>query len=117
MRHRVKSKRIHRPGHERTALLANLAVSIILYEKVKTTKAKAQLVKPIVEKLITVAKKKDKMNALRYFESFLPDPNAFRKLIEVLRERYKKRSSGFLRLIPAGFRRGDAAAVTYIELV
>lgn len=117
MRHRVKKKRIGREEGHRTAMLRNLATSIILYEKVKTTQAKAKLVKPIVEKLITSAKKKALSQAMRELNSYFTDKNASKKLTRELTTRYKERSSGFLRLTPLGFRAGDAAPMVQIELV
>ncbi len=117
MRHRVKSKRINRDEAHLDSMLRNLATSIVLYEKVKTTKAKAKLVKPIIEKLISVAKKNSKMNAYRSLNSYFLDKNAPKKLINELLERYKDRNSGFVRLINLGFRAGDAAPMVQIELV
>jgi large subunit ribosomal protein L17 len=94
-----------------------MATSIILYEKVQTTQAKAKLVKPVVEKLITASKKKDLSVTLRTLNAYLTDENASRKLTRELLERYKDRQSGFTRIIPLGFRDGDAARMVQIELV
>ena len=98
-------------------MLSNLAVSIILYEKVKTTQAKAKMVKPIVEKLITSSKKQSLPVAMRTLNSYLPDSNASKKLVRELLDRYKDRNSGYLRVIPLGYRAGDAAPMVQIELV
>lgn len=117
MRHRVKSKRINRDEAHLDAMLRNLATSVILYEKVKTTRAKAKLVKPIVEKLITTAKKNSAMNALRYLNAYLLDKNASKKLMRELLDRYKERNSGYVRLTNLGHRSGDAAPMVQIELV
>ncbi len=117
MRHRVKSKRLNRNEAHLDSLLRNLATSVILYEKVKTTQAKAKMVKPIVEKLIASAKKTSTMNAYRRLNAYLPDKNASKKLIEELLNRYKDRQSGFVRLTNLGFRSGDSAPVVLIELV
>lgn len=117
MRHRSKSKRVNRHSAHLNAMLKNLATSIILYEKVKTTEAKAKLVKPVVEKLISKAKKDSAMNAYRALNAYLPDKNASKKLMEELNKRYKDRDSGYVRLTKMGFRAGDAAPMVQIELV
>ncbi len=117
MRHRVQSKRLGRSKHHRDALLANLAVSVILYEKVQTTEAKAKAVKPFVDKLITIAKKKDTVTAMRQLTQALPDLNAAKKLVKELKTRYAQRPSGFTRVIRLGFRPSDAARKALIELV
>ena len=117
MRHRVKSTRINRDSSHLDSMLRNLATSIILYEKVKTTQAKAKLVKPIVEKLIAQSKKGSAMNTMRTLNAYLMDKNASKKVTQELIDRYKDRSSGFVRLTPLGFRPGDAAPKVLIELV
>ena len=117
MRHRIKSKRVNRDEAHLDSMLRNLATSIVLYEKVKTTRPKAKLVKPIVEKLISSAKKNSTVNAMRLLNAYFLDKNASKKLIRELLERYKDRNSGFLRLTNLGFRAGDAAPMVQIELV
>ena len=117
MRHQVKSKRINRNEAHLDAMLRNLATSIILYEKVKTTQAKAKIVKPIVEKMITIAKKNTLPISLRRLNAYLTNKNASKKITRELTERYKDRNSGFTRLIPLGFRAGDAAPMVQIELI
>lgn len=99
-----------------SAMLGNLASSVILYEKVKTTRAKAMAVKPMLERMVTIAKTKSATQALRYADSLLPLKSASAKLVEVLGPRYKSKKSGFLRIIPLGNRVGDAAPVVQIEL-
>ena len=117
MRHAVKSKRLNRDGAHLDSMLRNLTTSIILYEKVKTTRSKAKLVKPIVEKLITKTKKASTMQAMRTLNAYLPDKNASKKLVRELKDRYKDRSSGFVRMTNLCFRAGDAAPMVIIELV
>ncbi len=117
MRHQVKSKRLNRNEAHLDSMLRNLATSIILYEKVKTTKAKAKIIKPIVEKLITSAKKSSGMNTYRRLNAYLLDKNASKKLVRELLDRYKDRNSGFVRLTNLGFRAGDAAPMVQIELI
>lgn len=117
MRHRVKSTRLNRNKAHLNAMLRNLATSIVLYERVKTTQAKAKLVKPIVEKLISKAKKQPLPVAMRTLNAYLMDKNAAKKITRELLERYKNRESGYTRLTPLGFRAGDAAPMVQIELV
>lgn len=101
----------------RKALLRNLATSIILHESVKTTAAKAKQVRPVVEDLITKAKKDDTMNAIRQINAIVFDDKAARKLMEVLRDRYKDRTGGYTRVVKLGNRAGDAAEMVQIQLV
>jgi len=98
-------------------MLRNLATSIILYEKVKTTRSKAKLIKPIVEKLIVKAKKASTMNAMRSLNAYFLDKNASKKLVRELLDRYKERNSGFVRITNLGYRAGDAAPMVQIELI
>lgn len=122
MRHRVKKITLGRENGHTIAILKNLATSIILFEKVKTTEAKAKAVRPQVEKLITMARavesgKKEKREVIREFNRQLFDENASRKLLEELGKRYADRTSGFTRTTHLGHRSGDAAPIVQIELV
>ena len=117
MRHRVKLTRLNRKKSPRELLVRNMATSVILYDKVKTTKAKAGLVAPLVEKMITAAKTKDDMNAIRYINKYLLDKNASRKIMQELKDKYKDRQSGFTRLTNLGPRNGDNAPMVQLELI
>ncbi len=117
MRHLNKKKKLNMNRDHRLAVLRNLATSIILFEGVKTTRARAKQVQPIVEDLITKAKTKDLTSAMRQIGQVVFDENASRKLLEVLKGRYENRSGGYTRILKAGFRAGDAAEVVLIELV
>ena len=101
----------------REALIRNLATSVILYEKVKTTVARAKAVRPVVEDLISKAKSKDTREAIRQINQVVYDKNATRKLLEVLKPRYETRTGGYTRLVKLGFRDGDAAQIVQIQLV
>lgn len=116
MRHRVKKTTLGRKKAPREAMLKNLVSSVLIYEKVKTTKAKAKAVKPMVEKAITIAKKGD-LTARRNLISSLPQKMAVKKSMEVLGDRYKERDGGYTRIINLGTRQGDGADVVQIELV
>jgi len=97
-------------------MLKNLASSVLIYEKVKTTQAKARAVKPLVEKLISAAKIGD-LTARRKLIKVLPQPMAIKKAMEVLGARYKDRKGGYTRIIKLGKRQGDGAEMAQIELV
>ena len=116
MRHRNKNKILDRKKGPRELMLRNLASSIILYEKVKTTRAKAAAVRPLVEKLITTSKAGD-LNARRSLLEVLLQKNAVLKAMEVLSIRYKERDGGYTRTIKLGARQGDGAQMVQIELV
>jgi large subunit ribosomal protein L17 len=116
MRHRNKNKILDRKKGPRELMLRNLASSILLYEKVKTTKAKAAAVRPLVEKIITSAKVGD-LNARRGLIKVLLQKNAVKKSLEVLGVRYKNRSGGYTRTTKLGVRQGDGAEIVQIELV
>lgn len=100
----------------RRSLLANLAESVILYEKVKTTKAKAKAVQSVVEKLITKAKQNN-LTARREIAKVLYTENAVKKLMEQLGPKYTDRKGGFTRITTIKNRVGDGAVEALIELV
>ncbi len=117
MRHKVKKVKLGSNKEHNVALMRNLAMSVIIYEKVKTTAKKAKLVQPFVEKLISTAKKKEKREAIREIEKNLQHKDASKKILEVLVDKYKDRSSGYTRITKLGYRNGDNAPVVQIELV
>lgn len=116
MRHRVGHRKLQRASGHRTALLRNLAASLIKHEQVTTGVAKAKELRPYVEKLITLAKRGGLSNR-RLAHARLQDDAQLTKLFEVLAERYKDRNGGYTRVIKAGFRASDAAPMAVIELV
>ncbi len=116
MRHRNKGTVLDREKPAREALLRNLAASVILYEKVKTTQAKAKAVRPLVEKCITVGKKST-LAARRQLLSFFYTDHPVKKILEVLGPRYEKRAGGYTRIIKTGPRKNDGADMVNIELV
>ncbi len=116
MRHQKNKITLDRKTAGRRSLLANLAESLILYEKIRTTAAKAKALRPVVEKLITRAKPNN-LAARRGVMKVLYTANAVKKLMEVLAPRYAERHGGYTRLIPLGERKGDGAKEAIIELV
>lgn len=116
MRHHSNKKPLDRKKAPRESLLKNLATQIILYEKVKTTQAKAKVVKSRVEKIITRSKV-DNLSNRRIVMASLHIKSAARKAFEVLGPRYKERAGGYLRIIKLGHRQGDGADMVQIEFV
>jgi large subunit ribosomal protein L17 len=98
-------------------LKRNLLTSILLYESVRTTRARAKAVQPMVDKLINVAKKKSPQLAIRAINKHVTDKNASRKIMEVYVKRYADRSSGLTRIEPLGARLGDGAKLVQFSLI
>src|SRR3954447_16482466 len=97
-------------------MFANMCAALIKHEQITTTLPKAKDLRPIVEKLITLGKKGD-LTARRQAIAEMRDVSAVKKLFDVLAPRYKERNGGYTRVIKAGFRYGDSAAVAVIEFV
>ncbi|MEM1419377.1 MAG: 50S ribosomal protein L17 [Pseudomonadota bacterium] len=116
MRHRKGYRKLNRTHSHRKAMFANMACSLVEHEQIKTTLPKAKELRPIVEKLITLAKRGD-MHARRLAASRMQQDPAVKKLFDVLAERYKDREGGYTRVLRAGFRYGDMAPMAVIELV
>ena len=116
MRHARGYRRLNRTHEHRKALFANMAGSLIEHEQIKTTLPKAKELRPIVEKLITLAKRGD-LHARRQAAAQLKQDIYVAKLFEVMGERYKDRQGGYVRILKAGFRYGDMAPMAIIELV
>ncbi len=116
MRHLHKGKIFKRKVGPRNLMLRNLAESLILYERIKTTEAKAKVIKVKVETIITRAKK-DTLHNRRIIMKSMFTPNSVKKLFEVLGPRYLDRSGGYTRIYKTNLRRGDGAQQVYIELV
>lgn len=116
MRHRKKSITLDRAKGPRTALLRGLATSIVLYENVNTTLAKAKAVKPLVERTISAGRVKT-LDARRKLAKTLLVESAVNKVLEELGPRYAKRAGGYTRIIKLGRRKGDGAEIAQIQLV
>lgn len=116
MRHKIKGRKLNRTSSHRQAMFANMAVALVLNEQIKTTLPKAKDLRPIVEALVTRAKKAD-LATRRRIISEIKDKVATEKLITILGKRYDSRPGGYTRIIKAGFRHGDMAPIAYIEFV
>lgn len=110
------AKSLSRKDNHRRSLLRNLSTSLVLYEEIRTTKPKAKEVKAIVEHFINLAKQ-DTLAARRRLLGYFFDENATRKIIEVLVQRYKKITSGFIKIHKVGPRLGDNAEMVILKLV
>ena len=116
MRHRKGPAKLGRTSTHRQAMLANMAASLVKHEQIVTTLPNAKALRPVVEKLITLAKKGD-LSSRRLAIARLRDEAMVRKLFSTLAERYNERPGGYTRVLKAGFRYGDDAPMAVIELV
>jgi len=116
MRHRVGGRKLQRTASHRTALFRNQAAALIKHEQITTTLAKARELRPYVEKLVTLAKRGGLANR-RLAHARLLDDTQLTKLFDVLAERYADRAGGYTRIVKAGIRASDAAAIAIIEFV
>jgi large subunit ribosomal protein L17 len=118
MRHRKNSLRLGRKPAQTRLIVKNLATSILLYERVRTTKKRAQVVKSTVDRIIAVAKSTERLDlAIRKISAMVSDKNACKKVLEVLKQRYENRTSGFTSITPLGMRHGDGAMLCEIALI
>lgn len=95
----------------------NIVTSLLLYESVRTTKKRAEVIRPLVDRLIHAAKTKEPHVAIRYINALVTHRNASRKTMEVFKQRYATRTSGFTRMTPLGSRQGDGAELVQLELI
>src|SRR6195952_4192242 len=116
MRHGKAHRKFSRRSAHRQAMFANMAAALITHEQIVTTLPKAKDLRPIVEKLVTLGKRGD-LHARRQAIAQLRDLAAAKKLFETLGPRYQARQGGYTRVLKAGYRYGDNAAVAVIEFV
>ena len=116
MRHGNQGRKFNRTASHRKAMWGNMTAALIKHEQIKTTLPKAKDLRPIVEKLVTLAKRGD-LHARRQAIAHLRDLPMVKKLFEVLGPRYASRNGGYTRVMKAGFRYGDSAPVGVIEFV
>tara|TARA_B100000287_G_scaffold365859_1_gene360806 strand:- start:22 stop:459 length:438 start_codon:yes stop_codon:yes gene_type:complete len=116
MRHKLGHKKLNRTSEHRKALIKNMLNSLIKYEQITTTLPKAKLLKPQADKIITLGKKKSLQNT-KILVSKLQNIISTNKVIKNLAKRYENRKGGYTRIIKAGFRYGDNAAMAILEFV
>jgi len=116
MRHKNAGYKLGRDKAHRNALLRNLVTSVIERERVITTITKAKAAKPLVDRMITLARE-DSLHARRQAAQFLMTPDAVKKLFDKLGTRFGQRNGGYTRVVRIGFRKGDGAEEAMLELV
>jgi large subunit ribosomal protein L17 len=116
MRHGNRGRRLNRTAEHRTAMFANMSAALIKHEQIVTTLPKAKDLRPVIEKLITLAKRGG-LHARRQAMAQVRDETQVKKLFDVIAARYKDRHGGYARIMKAGFRYGDNAPIAVIEFV
>lgn len=116
MRHGSGIKKLNRSSSHRRATLRNMVTALFTHERIETTEVKAKALRPVAEKLITLAKRGD-LHARRLAGSYIQDADALKHLFSDIAERFRTREGGYTRVLRLGMRRGDAASAALIELV
>jgi large subunit ribosomal protein L17 len=116
MRHGRSGFKLKRDVGARNSLLKNLVTSVIDQERIVTTVPKAKAIKPLVDKMITLAKR-DTLHSRRQAAAFLETPSSVKKLFDKLGTRFGQRNGGYTRIVRLGNRKGDGAEQAMIELV
>jgi len=116
MRHGFIGRRLNRPPDERRAMIRNLMGSLLRYERITTTEARAKELRRHIERLITTARRGD-LHSRRVALATLPDPPAVAKLFDMVAPRFKDRPGGYTRITRVGRRKGDGAMLAQIELL
>jgi large subunit ribosomal protein L17 len=117
VRHQQTRNKLSRDSAHRKALLMNLSKELIEHERIETSAAKARAVKPVVEKLITLAKRGDLHARRQALSALAQDKFAVHKLFAEVAPRYAERPGGYTRILKIGQRPGDAAEMVLLELV
>ena len=116
MRHRKAGKELGRNPSHRRAMLRNMVTSLLKHEQIETTDAKAKAVRPVAEKMITLAKRGD-LHARRQALSYVQDKAVAHRLFDELKDRYLDRQGGYVRIVKKGTRKGDGADISVIQLL
>ena len=116
MRHKKTGRKLGRTSSHRDAMFRNMVTSLFEHERIVTTAQKAKEVRPIAEKMITLAKRGD-LHARRQALSYIRSKDVVAKLFSEISEQFAERNGGYTRIIKTGVRKGDAASMAIIELV
>jgi len=116
MRHQKAGRRLSRTTPHRKAMMRNIVTSLFEHDRIETTLAKAKELKPVAEKMITLAKRGD-LHARRQAESFMRSHKVCGKLFSDAPKRYTDRSGGYVRIVPTRIRKGDAAPMAVVEVI
>tara|TARA_B110000263_G_scaffold90223_1_gene78842 strand:- start:1351 stop:1758 length:408 start_codon:yes stop_codon:yes gene_type:complete len=116
MKHKISQNKLSRGSSQRKALLRNLVTDTIKHGKITTTKARAKAARPLVEKMITIAKNKD-FNSIRKVSEFILDKKVIDHLFDNVSVKFNERNGGYSRIVSLGTRQGDNAEIAILELV
>src|SRR3990170_866982 len=116
MRHRRAGRKLGRTTAHREMMMRNLVTSLLLYEKIITTAAKAKELRSVAERMVTLAKRED-LSARRQAAEVVNDDKALKKLFDTLGARYRDRSGGYTRITKLDYRMGDGAPLAAIEFI
>ncbi|HLA47941.1 MAG TPA: 50S ribosomal protein L17, partial [Nitrospinota bacterium] len=116
MRHLKQGVKLGRTTSHRKALFRNIVTSLLRYEKIETTLAKAKELRRVADRMVTLGKK-GTLSARRRAAEYVKDKDIIRKLFDAIAKRYAERKGGYTRIYKIGVRRGDAAKMAVIELV
>lgn len=116
MGHRDKTVKLNITSSHRDAMFSNMATSLFEHRIIRTTDSKAKALKPIIDRIISTAKRND-LHAKRLVARSIHDKKVFKKLFDEIVPQFKKRTSGFSRVIKLGVRRGDGAPISVVELL
>jgi len=116
MRHKLAGRRLGRTTSHRMAMFRNMATSLFEHERIVTTAEKAKELRPIAEKMITLAKRGD-LHSRRQALAFIRSKNVVEKLFTNIKDKFSDRKGGYTRILKTGIRKGDAAGMAIIELV
>jgi large subunit ribosomal protein L17 len=116
MKHKISQNKLSRGSSQRKALLRNLVTDTIKHGKITTTKARAKEARPLVEKMITIAKNKD-FNSIRKVSEFILDKKVIDHLFDNVSVKFNERNGGYSRIVSLGTRQGDNAEIAILELI
>ena len=116
MGHRDKTAKLGRTKPHREAMLSNMAMSLLTHRIIRTTDAKAKALKPVIDRIISTAKKNN-LSAMRQVAKKVKDKKVFKKLFNEIVPQFEGRTSGFSRILKLGVRRGDGAPMSIVELL
>jgi large subunit ribosomal protein L17 len=116
MRHQKAGRRLGRNSSHRRAMFRNMVTSLLKHEQIETTDAKAKQMRPVVEKMITLAKRGD-LHARRQALGYMKDKTTTHKVFEELKNRYLDRQGGYTRILKKGNRKGDGASISVVQLL
>lgn len=116
MRHNVKKTGLRKTKSHAKALRRNLLNSLLKHGYLTTTDKKARILQPLAEKVIHIAKTKTEVEAIRQLHNYIPETEVSKKLVKEIAPKYNDRNSGYTRLTKIGYRDGDGALITKVEL-